>query len=53
VTPPVAIALAYAVVWSGVLLYLLRLRGRLKRIAAETAADSPPTAHTGQRVEAR
>lgn len=44
-TPPVAIALAYAVVWSGVLLYLLRIRGRLRRIAAEA-----PSAH---RVGAR
>ncbi len=43
-TPAVAIVLAYAVVWSGVLLYLLRLRGRLKKIAAEAAADTPPTA---------
>ncbi len=39
-TPPVAITLAYAVVWSGVLLYLLWIRGRLKKIAAEA-----PSAH--------
>jgi len=33
VTPPVAIALAYAIVWGGILLYLLRLRRRLKEAA--------------------
>lgn len=39
-TPPVAIALAYGIVWAGILLYLLRLRRRLRR----AGVDAPPEA---------
>jgi CcmD family protein len=43
-TPPVAIALAYGIVWGGVLLYLLRLRRRLRSARAEIPPAAASTA---------
>ncbi len=42
-TPPVAIALAYTVVGAGILIYLQRVRRRLRKVETELRAQGEPS----------
>jgi len=42
-SPPAAIALAYGVVWAAILLYLWRLRRRLRQVEADVRAQHTQT----------
>lgn len=52
-TPPLAIAMAYGIVWVGVLLYLFRLRRRVVTAEAEVLPRGMPAPRTGETLGMR
>lgn len=51
-SPPAAITLAYGVVWAAILLYLWRLRRRLRQVEADVRAQRTQT-RSGEALSAR